>query len=758
MQLSQNYLEEQTDFLLPRIKTDSYSDIPIELQQLNNWIVWRLESRNGKNTKIPYNVNGIEARSNDENTWSSFVDAVTVARTRRYDGIGFMFSQNDEYIGVDIDKCYSNGEFNEIANDVIDLLDSYTEFSPSTTGVHVIVKGRLPISITGTGKKSSKHGLEVYSHGRYFSFTGNRENANKIEERTEEIAKVINKYFSLSGPIVPSQRNVGNGSNLSESEIINIALKSKIGGRFQVFMSGGWEQFYSSQSEADMAFCNDLSFFTNCDYTMMDSIFRQSSLMRDKWDRRQNSSTYGDETLRKAIADCTNTFRPQEKQVDSGEKRPWFATNKNGTRTFLHKELAQEVLGEFSIVRYPSAHSDLYYFNPKKGIYEQDKSGRQISGIIRSFDDDLKSGQIREVYNYIQDMCQVINRVNENYIALENGLLNLKSFQLEAFNSKVFVLQKVGVRYDPNVYDQFVESTLHKVTKGHEPSIKNIKEMFGCVLYPGLLVPKMFYLYGRSAHNGKSSILNMIHYTFNKDGGNISAVPPQKLASNTFAGASLYGKLANVVDDQPDQVIEDSGTLKTIITGGYIEIEKKGKDSETVKMSTVMITASNFFPNFRESGAQINRRLHIIPFEHNFSLDKECLPDGESLERISSDSAREYVLKLAVDALKEMLSHSKSEKLTVNDKSLEAAKAFAEHNDPMADYFFEHDEGYFNEMPGARVLLEYEEWCKDNRVQAIDTQRFKEIICGQYDLEWKTKKIKYNGIWKSFKGFKSKNK
>ena len=304
----------------------------------------------------------------------------------------------------------------------------------------------------------------------------------------------------------------------------------------------------------------------------------------------------------------------------------------------------------------------------------------------------------------------------------------------------------------------FVESTLDKVTKGHAPSIENVKEIFACVLYTGVLVPKIHYLLGRSAHNGKSSILNLIHQTFNKDGGNISAVTPQKLSSSTFAGSSIYGKLANIVDDNPESLIEDSGLLKTIVTGGYAEIERKGRDSETVRLSATMIIASNHFPNLNESGNAINRRLNIIPFDHDFSKDDECLPDEESMRLIASDSASEYVLKLAVDALKRMMNNPSSEKLTVNEKAFEAASAFAEHNDPVGDFFHEFDEQYFIEVRGSRAIKDYEDWCRENRITPMETKKFKEVVNTRYNMEWKDKSVRESGMWKTVKGFKSKNK
>lgn len=316
-QWSQNEHEYEQKFYLPEVETDNYNQIPIELQSMKKWIVWRYESRDGKKTKVPYQPNGSKALSNSPNTWHSFESVVNAARLRKFDGIGFMFSNDDDLIGVDVDKCYKDGEFNEVAREAIENLDSYTEFSPSGNGIHIIIKGKLPSTITGTGKKSSKYGLEFYSHSRFFTFTGNKESENQIEERTEELEELILKYFPKDEPRQHIVATESHGTSLSENEIIDIALKSKTGTRFQLFLNGGWEQFYDNDySRADLAFVNDLAFWTNCDYAMMDSIYRQSSLMRDKWNRKQNQSTYGDETLRKAISECSNTFIPKPKNDD----------------------------------------------------------------------------------------------------------------------------------------------------------------------------------------------------------------------------------------------------------------------------------------------------------------------------------------------------------------------------------------------------------------------------------------------------------
>jgi putative DNA primase/helicase len=433
----------------------------------------------------------------------------------------------------------------------------------------------------------------------------------------------------------------------------------------------------------------------------------------------------------------------------------WWEENQNGTKTLKHDVLAEYVIQKRIIVRYPDAHGDLYYYNHQSGLYELDKTCRQIRSFIRS-EDDFRRNQIREVQEYIEDMCPIADEISQEYIGVGNGLLRLSDMAFKPFTPNVFITFKIPTNYNQDAYDEFVADTLFKVSCGHAPTMENLAEMFGAVLYPKLLVPKMFYLYGRSAHNGKSSILFMIHQTFNNGCNNISAVSPQKLASNTFAGSSIYGKIANIVDDLPDEQITDSGTFKSIITGGYIDIEAKNQASKTVRMSTVCITASNHFPNFREAGTQINKRLHIIPFDHDFTQDEDALPEMETMKRLETQQAKEYVLRLAVQAAKDML--NRKESLTHNDKAESTKNDFAEANDPLSDFFYEYDKEFFEESRGVDALKAYDEWCRDNYVNhQLGAKRFKESVCAHYNMEWKTKKIKFNGNWKAVKGFKSKN-
>jgi putative DNA primase/helicase len=141
--------------------------LPEELRQRHQWVVWKLEERDGKPTKVPYIAGGGgKASSTDSLTWRSFEKAVRALETGRYDGLGFVFSSGDPFAGVDLDDCRDpeTGALEEWAARIVEAFGSYAEVSQSGTGVHIIVKGKAP------NKKRGK--VEAYSLERFFAMTG----------------------------------------------------------------------------------------------------------------------------------------------------------------------------------------------------------------------------------------------------------------------------------------------------------------------------------------------------------------------------------------------------------------------------------------------------------------------------------------------------------------------------------------------------------------------------------------------------------
>jgi putative DNA primase/helicase len=145
-------------------------NIPEELRQRPQWLVWKLEQRDGKPTKVPYIAGGVgRASTTDLMTWRTFEEAVQALKTGRYSGVGFVFCSADPFVGVDLDNC-RNPETGEVAEWAQKVIDSFTdiillEASPSGCGVHLITKG---VCREGVNTKS----VEVYGQDRYFTVTG----------------------------------------------------------------------------------------------------------------------------------------------------------------------------------------------------------------------------------------------------------------------------------------------------------------------------------------------------------------------------------------------------------------------------------------------------------------------------------------------------------------------------------------------------------------------------------------------------------
>src|SRR5215469_10294806 len=116
--------------------------VPVALKALNNWVLWRHETVDGRPTKVPYYQNGIlrKASTTDPKTWTGFFNALRLAQRHHAAGVGFCF-EGSGIAGVDFDGCRDpkSGVIDEWALNEIRQLDSYSEISPSNTGVKVFV-------------------------------------------------------------------------------------------------------------------------------------------------------------------------------------------------------------------------------------------------------------------------------------------------------------------------------------------------------------------------------------------------------------------------------------------------------------------------------------------------------------------------------------------------------------------------------------------------------------------------------------------
>ena len=163
--------------------------LPDTLLTHDQWVCWRIQQRNDKQTKVPIIPDTTQfASTTDPETWRAFQTARQAVTTTPVDGLGFVFTAADPLIGVDLDDCRDPdaGEPAAWASQIIAQLDSYTEVSPSGTGYHILVTGTLPDGRNRAGD------LELYDRSRFFTVTGDHvaDTPTTVADRTAAIESV----------------------------------------------------------------------------------------------------------------------------------------------------------------------------------------------------------------------------------------------------------------------------------------------------------------------------------------------------------------------------------------------------------------------------------------------------------------------------------------------------------------------------------------------------------------------------------------
>jgi hypothetical protein len=288
-----------------------FDNIPEELRRRNQWLNWREQAgKDGKPTKVPHGTDGKPANVTDPNTYMTFEEAVSHS-----DKIGFAFTPDDPYTGTDLDHCRDpeTGEVESWALEIVHELGSYTEVSPSGTGLHMIVKGEVPPAGNRKGR------IEMYDRGRYFCMTGNPYDGSPptIEERQEVVNALHAELFPKAAekqrlPLPPAP------AGLTDDDVLAKARAAKNGAEFDRLWQGDTDG-YQSPSEADLALCCHLAFWCGCDQVQMDRLFRLSGLMREKWDQHRGEKTYAQMTIERAISGCQSVYVPPGPQ-DSNVK------------------------------------------------------------------------------------------------------------------------------------------------------------------------------------------------------------------------------------------------------------------------------------------------------------------------------------------------------------------------------------------------------------------------------------------------------
>lgn len=647
----------------------NYQNIPQELRNLKQWGLFELkwvEARK-KNTKIPINpYDGSAGKSNDPSTWSDFDTAMRALNdVERADGLAFYFANG--YVGLDIDHIDSNLEDwragdndpNNLVNKFQDLTDNtYMEVSQSGTGIHAIFKGKIP------GKRRRKGNYEMYQTGRFFALTGNNIIPDPtIKSMSDDEMKTLYEFLFGKDNIVQLHSESDNITpvDLSVAEIIKRAENSaKTGTRFTMFMKGGWEQFYSSHSEADMAFANDLAFWTGRDFHKMDTIFRNSSLMREKFDEKHGAVTYGTSLLNKAINETQNIYNPESDSQDS-ESSYTFSFNEDKTKKIMPRSWDDQGRGlrmrdQFAtVLKFNAVDKKWFFFN---GSYWQEDIGNQrvelaaerVANSIKKEKPELsfstktdEDKAMNEWYKFQKDSRSHMAKMHmidefKKYVIVKHGefdkedmLLNTESGYVDLSSGelhdhdidKKFSHQTLA-EYSDNVDAPLWEKFLNQIFNSDEELIHYVQKAIGYSFTGSVDEQCLFILNGRG-RNGKSVFSNVVsdvagNYAKQMNVQTIVAKKNQSGSANSDV-ARLEGARIVTSSELNEGDRFDESLVKQLTGGDKILARFLYGSEFEYKPKFKIWMATNHLPIIRGTDDGIWRRIKIIPF--NIQIPKE---------------------------------------------------------------------------------------------------------------------------------------
>lgn len=284
------------------------------------WVNWKLEERKGKKTKIPLSLNGRMASSTDPKTWATHEKVLAKSKN-----VGIVFTPEKTFLGIDVDHCLVNGKLVHPQAEAIAFLienaDTYTEVSPSGTGLHIYLALSKPLKLT-----ANRHeGFEAYTEGRYFTVTGKSfgdvKPVRTIDpEEAIELLKLIGYPWKKKTQTFDDKDIVQDEPRkrpsildqttlkLRDDEVLGKMFSGKNTKKIQQVYDADASEYGDDFSRADMALLAHLAFWTQKDAAQMERLWLASPI-----GARKKTVTRGDyrtRSINAAIANCSEIYTP----------------------------------------------------------------------------------------------------------------------------------------------------------------------------------------------------------------------------------------------------------------------------------------------------------------------------------------------------------------------------------------------------------------------------------------------------------------
>jgi len=644
-----------------------------ELKSLPIWVCWCRGPNNGKIPKNPHT--GGNAQCNAPKTWATYEQALAAAQKHQFEGIGFMLT--DGISGIDIDNIQSDPESQKLAQEIINHMDTYVEYSPSGNGYHIIFKcdpEKIPRANNKLAptyyQKNPHNGIECYISGltnRFFTYTGKIVNNGGLEDRTEQLLTFLDRHMIKQNPPSPSKvtRGYGNTHAPTAHDVIIKARKAKNGKKFiALFEDGNISNYNGDESSADIALCCILAFWCGNNSDLIDEVFRLSALYREKWNR----ADYRASTIKAAVLRLNN-FYNWGKSVESRDESASVKNARYVGAVYLNPFESAESKQRYGLndIGAGNLFADVYKnisrFVPEMKLwYVYDgRAWRPDEGNIKVAE------QAKYLVNYLLDCRKYISNDDElkAWLKFVHGLmrkkardtmlhdaasvfpvsildfdknpylfnccnytLNLQTFKAHKHRPADLLSKVSQVAFDASAKCDRWEKFINEIMCGDEEKAKFLQKALGYALIGEISFECFFILYGNTTRNGKGSTMETILHLMGDYGKTAQPETIAKKQINNSAAPSediarLKGaRFVNI--SEPDKGLMLNAALVKQLTGGdTVTARFLHQNSFEYRPEYKLFINTNHLPHVFDDSIFASGRVKLIPFERHFTESEQ---------------------------------------------------------------------------------------------------------------------------------------
>ncbi|MDO4924215.1 MAG: phage/plasmid primase, P4 family [Turicibacter sp.] len=270
----------------------------------------------------------------------------------------------------------------------------------------------------------------------------------------------------------------------------------------------------------------------------------------------------------------------------------------------------------------------------QKGYYvsiEETFLKKQIKDITNTINPKIwRLIRVKELIDELRIDALQLNtlEVDHRYINVKNGLIDVNAMKLLPHDPDILTTVQLPINYtSKSECPRFIQF-LNEIFEGDQERIQVIQEIFGYTLTTDVKLQKFFVFLGLGK-NGKSLLISILEALCGKQ--NCSNASLNQLESK-FGLQAIEGKLLNVSAENENDGFINSEHIKLLTGDDCVQIEKKYKDSYSIKPFVKLFVVTNNMFKCKDTSYGFLRRLYIVPFNVQFADPNQTSKTGQLVQ------------------------------------------------------------------------------------------------------------------------------